>query len=338
MSTTPCSNCHNPVPAGAAFCPTCAFPQPTAAGQQPGGTPAQAPPPAQVPPPAQAPPPAQTPPETAATQPIAPTPVPPATPATPAAAVPPGQPPGSITPTQPVAQPAYAPAAGGPVAPKSGIGGKVVAGILAVVVIIGIFAVIKVAGGPDETAPVSAEGEEVEEPTEAEVEEVAEEDTTEEAAPEEEVVEEQAPPPPEEPVREEPSAEEELAGLVQQRVGPYRLAQVESGQEFAVNSGGVGAIFAGYTTPGGGALFHILAAYPSPNKANQILKAAAKGAVRGGARLVEVGPVNIDGRRTGTWVLLQGKTQSILWTNGVLFAVADGAHPHPIKFFSNVSY
>ena len=223
-------------------------------------------------------------------------------------------------------------------APKSGIGGKVIAAILAVVVIIGIVAVVKVAGGPDEAEPAVAEGAEtVEEPTEAEVEEVAEEDTTEEEAPVEEVVEEEEPPA-EEPVREEPPPEEQLASLVQQRVGAYRLAAVESGQEFAVNSGATGAIFAGYTTPGGGALFHILAAYPSPNQANRVLKQAAKGSVRGGARLVEVGPVRIDNQRTGTWVLLQGETQTVMWTNGSLFAVADGAHPHPIKFFTNVSY
>lgn len=222
--------------------------------------------------------------------------------------------------------------------PKSGIGGKVIAAILAVVAIIGIFAVIKVAGGPDEAEPAVAEGTAAEEPTEANLEEVAEEDTTDQEAPEETVVEEEQPPPAEEPVREEPSAEEQLSTLIQQRVGPYRLAQVESGQEFAVNSGATGAIFAGYSTPGGGGLFHILAAFPSPNEANRVLKQAAKSSVRGGARVVDVGPVKIDNQRTGTWVLLQGKTQTILWTNGPLFAVADGAHPHPIKFFSNVSY
>lgn len=186
------------------------------------------------------------------------------------------------------------------------------AALVAVVVVLAIFAIVKIAGGdPDPNPPPNGNGQS---PGPGEDDETGRGDDE----------------------REE-TVEDDLAGIIQRRVGPFRLVEVERAPEFA-EAGAAGALTAGYSGPNGG-VFHIVAAFGSPQDANQFLVGMTQYLVEEkGNEFVDNGEVILNDEQVGEWALLRGETQIMLWTDGVLFAVAEGAAPNAVDFYSEVPY
>lgn len=311
MSASACAKCRNPVPAGSAFCPSCGFAQ-AASPAQP-STPTQPTQPAQPGQPAQ--PTSPTTPAGGAQPPAGSSPSPAGAPvvSTPVSG-------SSTPPAGPTGTPALT-----PVPPPGGISGKVAAALVAVVVVLAIFAIVKIGGEPEvetgngggevETGNGGDGGGGTGNGGDGGGGETGNGGGTGRGG----------------------TVEDDLGAYIQRQVGPFRLAEVEPAREFATKAGAAGALAAGYTGPNRG-VFHMLAAFESPREANRVLVVLAEDLLEDGYEFVNNGQVTVNDEQVGEWGLFKGETQVMLWTNGVLFAIAEGADTNAEDFYSNVPY
>lgn len=153
----------------------------------------------------------------------------------------------------------------------------------------------------------------------------------------------QSEPQPEPQPEPEPNSEPAPGGgpldeLVQQQVGNFALQGSAEWPE-ATQSGATQALAMEYVASDGTPLTHHLAAYGSPEAADQSLRAGVDGLVSAGFQEVKEIPLEGEEGQFGTAVLLQGEIEgtahsAVLWTNGNLDARAIGPGEAAVDFFS----
>jgi hypothetical protein len=126
-----------------------------------------------------------------------------------------------------------------------------------------------------------------------------------------------------------------IAGMIARQVGRFALRSTKRVE--LANS--LDAIEATYRTPDGIEVSHLLTAYPKPDQANRMLDAVVTDVKQQGYVEMKRQPVtHQDGRRLGTLVLLQGKTEVVIWTNLQLVGAAEGPRNMAWEFYGAVPY
>jgi len=127
--------------------------------------------------------------------------------------------------------------------------------------------------------------------------------------------------------------------LVQPQVGDFTLQGSAEWPE-AIQSGATQGLIMEYAASDGMLLPHYLAAYSSPDAANESHEAGIDGLVSEGFQVVEEIPLEDDqGEQFGTAVLLRGEVEgatyaAVFWTNGNLDARAVGPGETAVDFFN----
>jgi len=130
-----------------------------------------------------------------------------------------------------------------------------------------------------------------------------------------------------------------LRSLVEERVGDFRLVAADDFPD-AINQGASDAVQLAYRSAGGVELFHVLAAYPSPDLANQAAAEFYGGLVGDGYEPVDQSPI-VDDRTSpiGLATVLTGPDdEAVLWTNRGLVGLSLSDRGFAVEFFELLPY
>jgi hypothetical protein len=137
-----------------------------------------------------------------------------------------------------------------------------------------------------------------------------------------------------------------LKSFIQEEVGDFQLQEVAEWPE-AVDAGASEAYSMLYAGSDGASVIHSLAAFSSPEAAEEVRAGVVQSLVDGGMDVLEETPREADGQQVGKVTLLQGESESgpvamVVWTNGQVYAassapIVDGDSA-AIAFFQNSPY
>lgn len=131
-----------------------------------------------------------------------------------------------------------------------------------------------------------------------------------------------------------------LRSRIQTEVGDFTLKQDSVKKDkLTLSHGADEALAMRYVAPDGTELLHYLAAFPSPERANQVLQGDVKAKEADGYKKVDSGGVvGQDGQKIGAWVFLQKENVLIVvWTNDELEAYVAGFERDAYELYTELS-